>query len=147
MALVLTFLGLWASLSRLAALDLAQWLVAALVISRAVQVDMAVRLPFGRAEGGTGASFVEGACRGHRFWAWGQAILIVIAVVGPQGGAAALLGGLFSWGFGAWCRARVGGITGDLLGAGGVLAELLILPACAAAGEPLRHYSGWTFSG
>jgi len=145
MALGLAFLGQWIALSRLTSLGLAHWIIAALVISRAVQVELAVRLPYARPEGGTGASFVEGARPGHRLWAWGQALLLAVGLLGPLGAAAVLLGWLGGLVFGSWCRARVGGITGDLLGAGSVLTESLLLLACAVAGEPLLRYGGWAF--
>ncbi len=149
-ALVLVLLAKWAALERLVgggAEDmLAAWLVAVLASSRAVQVDLAASLPYARPEGGTAGRFTEGAGLGHRFAAMAAALLLSILACGPLGAAAPVaawvLGRAFAW----YCRRRVGGITGDLLGAATEIVEVVLLVAVAAAAKPIIEFGGWAWA-
>jgi cobalamin synthase len=70
--------------------------------------------------------------------------LSVLLVLGGPAGALSLAGGWIACrGYGLWCRRRVGGITGDLLGAGGELIEALMLSVFALAGPELVRYAVW----
>ena len=148
-ALVLVLLAKWEALGRLVSGGpesmLAQWFVAVLASSRAVQVDLAASLPYARPEGGTAGRFTEGAGLGHRLAAMAAALVLSVAACGPLGAAAPVaawvLGRAFAW----YCRRRVGGITGDLLGAATEIVEVVLLVAVAAAAGPLVTYSGWHF--
>ena len=134
-ALVLVLLVKWVSLVRLIESDAFVWIVVAYIVSRTMQVELAVSLPYARAEGGTGASIVQGARRSHRIWALISA-LIMLVVLGGQAGVLALgAGWAVCRGFGWWCRRRLGGMTGDLLGAGSEIVETLILVIFAGAGR------------
>ncbi len=126
-ALIIILLIKWISLVRLIEADAFVWIIAACIVSRTMQVELAVYLPYARAEGGTGASIVQGARRSHRIWALLSA-LIMLAVLGGQAGVLGLGAGWAACrGFGWWCRRRLGGVTGDLLGAGSEIVETLIL--------------------
>lgn len=127
-ALICVFLAKWICLVRLLGQGQGAWIVIAYVVSRTVQVDLAVSQPYARAEGGKAASFVRGARGRH------VAIAIILAAVllwpvsgGRMGLAALLLGLLLERWFGIRCRRRIGGITGDLLGACSELAETAVL--------------------
>ncbi|MHC4917795.1 MAG: adenosylcobinamide-GDP ribazoletransferase [Planctomycetota bacterium] len=148
-ALVVVLLAKWAALSRLVEgggeWALARWLIAVLASSRAVQVDLAASLPYARPEGGTAGRFTEGAGLRHRVAALAVALVLSVLACGPLGAAATvaawLLGRAFAW----YCRRRVGGITGDLLGAATEIVEVVLLMAIAAAANPLTAFSGWRF--
>jgi len=128
-AIACILLARWACIARAVGLDHADWIVAAMITSRTMQVLLAASQPYARAEGGTAAPFVKGATRLHR-------------IVAPAGAVALLLAaGRLNWTwiaafavawaatplFGRWCRRRVGGVTGDLLGAWSELTETLTL--------------------
>jgi adenosylcobinamide-GDP ribazoletransferase len=139
-ALILLLLAKWVALERLAALNMLSWLLAVLVVSRTAMVWLAARFPYARAEGGTAAPFVRDA-RGHHLWicVFCAAVLLV-AVFGPAGLLPLVAGVLGAQLFGRWCLLRVGGVTGDLLGACGELTEVFLLLAAAALGPRLL---GW----
>jgi len=143
LALVGVLLAKWAAVARLAESGAAVWMVAACVISRTAQVDLAVMLPYARAEGGTAAAFVLGARSGHRLAALGLALALGLAAVGPWAAAALAAGVILDLAFGLWCCRRVGGVTGDLLGAASELVETAILVACAAPGTRMLEITGW----
>lgn len=128
-ALVLVLLGQWVCATRLAETGRLEWLIAAGVLSRTALVDLAVAQPYARAEGGTGAPFVAGARLKHLAAAVLLAVVLLVAAGrgSPVYLAALLPAWLLSRLFGFWCRRRVGGVTGDLLGAGGVLTETAVL--------------------
>lgn len=110
-----------------------RWLILALTISRWTPVPLARVLPYARPGGGLGAAVTE-----HGGWAdlvAATAIAFGAAVwVGWAGlaalGATALLLVAFGW----HLRRRLGGITGDTLGAAIVLSEALVLVAGVVAG-------------
>ena len=134
-ALILVLLIKWVSMARLIEADAFVWIIVACIVSRTMQVELAACLPYARPEGGTGASIVEGARRSHRIWALLSA-LIMLFVLGGQAGVLALGAGWAACrGFGWWCRRRLGGVTGDLLGTGSEIVETLILVIFALAGR------------
>ncbi|HOX07863.1 MAG TPA: adenosylcobinamide-GDP ribazoletransferase [Planctomycetota bacterium] len=143
MALASVLLLKFAAVARLAASGTALWLVAAATVSRTVQVDLMVSLPYARAEGGKAGPFVQGARGWHLAAALAAVLVILLGIFGPLGAAALAAGWLFGRLFGLWCRRRVGGVTGDLLGAGSELVETALLVAAAAAGSQLAKCSGW----
>ncbi len=142
-ALVVVLLIKWVSLARLASSGTMVWVIAACVVSRAMMVELSVWLPYARPEGGTGANIVEGARTSHRAVALLAALVLLVALGGPAGALALGAGWLACRGFGLWCRRRVGGITGDLLGAGNELVETLVLVMAALPGRDLMRYADW----
>jgi len=131
-ALVLVLVAKWAAFSRLIETGAFHWVVPAFVVSRMAMVELAVCLPYARSEGGTGAPFVNGARTFHRF----ISLLTALALVLAWGGRAGLVLMIAGWALchllGLWFRRRVGGLTGDLLGACSELVETGLLLSCAA---------------
>jgi adenosylcobinamide-GDP ribazoletransferase len=112
-----------------------QWpvLIALPVVGRWMMVALAVLSPYARSEGGTGSVFVEGVGRREL----GIATLILAAV---------LIGFFRLWGLTLlaalilvvivlerYFKARLGGVTGDILGAVCEWSEALFLLICSAA--------------
>ena len=139
-ALILVLLLKWVSVTRLIESDALHWLLGAYVISRALQVDLAVALPYARAEGGTGGPFVEGARTRHRAVALLVALGLVLLVSGPAGGLALLAAWLPARVLAIWFHRRIGGVTGDLLGAASELIETGVLFAGALVGNVLTTW-------
>jgi adenosylcobinamide-GDP ribazoletransferase len=142
-ALILVLLCKWVAFTRLIAAGSEAWLVLILTISRAMQVDLAVRLPYARAEGGTAGPFVRGAAGRHLFASVSITLLLAVGAYGPAGLGAFLIAISLSWLFGGWCRSRVGGVTGDLLGAANELEETLLLLLVAASSPRIMAFTGW----
>lgn len=139
LAVVCVVLAKWVFLVRLIAAGSLGWIIAAYTVSRTMPVVLLVAEPYARAGGGTAAPFARGAGQKHLAFAMLQALILVPLLCGCQWTwPAALLAG---WGFtrifGSWCRKRVGGITGDLLGACTEIVETAIMAAgaIAACGE------------
>ena len=133
-ALVLVLLAKWCSIAALIDSGALNWIIIAMTVSRAVQVDLATGHDYARPEGGTGARFIGEATRSH----WVPAAWTTVALVVIFGG--------FSWrpiitlflalalgrGFGQLCRKKAGGMTGDLLVAANEIIETAILLLAAA---------------
>jgi adenosylcobinamide-GDP ribazoletransferase len=119
----------WAALASMGA-DV--WLVAGLwCLSRTAMVALLAALPYARESGlasvfgGTGhAAVVAGG-------AVAAAVLVGVAMGWPAL-AVVCVAGLAVMGVGALARARLGGFTGDVLGAAGVIAETVGLVVAAA---------------
>ncbi len=129
MAVVCVLLAKFVCIARLVAHDEYRWIVAALMLSRCVQVALAVRHPYARTDGGTAESFVGDAEPRDVKIAAGSTLILMVCFGGLQAGwVVAILACLaLGWGFGNWCQKRVGGMTGDLLGTAGELSEILVL--------------------
>lgn len=128
-ALIAVLLLQWVAYARLIETAGAGWVLAAFVFSRAMQVELACTLPYAR-EDGTAAEFVRGAQPWHRFVALALGACGVLFVRPAFHAACAFVAVWIAIRlYGAWCRKRAGGITGDLIGAGSVLAETAVLLA------------------
>lgn len=133
----------WVVITRIVVHNGLIWIVAAYIISRTVPVELATWLPYARPEGGTAASFVNNARFHHRLWAWLSAFCLLFTFCGPAGVVALGVGWLLSRAFGTWCYHRIGGVTGDLLGACTEITETVILFFGAFAGERLAEITNW----
>ena len=125
-SIVLSLLLKWVALKHLIETGNLTIIVLAYVASRALQVEQMVRLPYARVSG-TAASFVEGATPTHRLIALATAMTAALLLAGIFGVLYLSLAWLLAFLFGAYCKNRVGGITGDLLGTTSELTETLIL--------------------
>ena len=141
-AVIVVLLFKWLAFSRLVAADSTVWIILVLMISRTMQVHLAVRLDYARAEGGTAASFVNEAS-GYHFAAACIITLMVALVLGPLGLAVLVVAEIITRAYAAWCRKNIGGITGDLLGAGNEIVEVVLLFLAASLGNQLPVYTGW----
>lgn len=124
-ALILTLLLKISLLHALLSVGLGPTLFLAMVISRTAQVFQCVTLPYARPTG-TAAASVQNARPVHLTVA-----LLICALLLLPFGIRSLnliflgLATAFLWGL--YCRKRVGGITGDLLGATNELVEITVL--------------------
>ncbi len=143
MALVLVLLSKWVAFSHLIEMGSFHWIVSACIVSRTTLVELAVCLPYARPGSGTAKPFVDDARSYHRVWSLILALLLLLAVSGPAG-AVVLTGGWIASRFlGFWFLRRVGGVTGDLLGACCELIETGLLLSCAAASHWLAQFTSW----
>ena len=126
MSIVLVLMLKWVAFERIVSLGLSWQIVTAYVISRAMQVELAVCLPYARAQG-TAAGFVQGAKGWHRAVALSTAMLFSFWLSGLGGLGLFALAWVITRLFGVWCKKRVGGITGDLLGTCSELTETVVL--------------------
>jgi adenosylcobinamide-GDP ribazoletransferase len=133
-ALILIMLAKWSSIVALVESDNMHWIALAMIISRAVQVDIAVTHPYARPEGGTGSAFISKATRKE----WIPALCTACGLVFLFGAftwrplAALAAAGLLGRCFGGWSHKKIGGVTGDILGATSEFTETLVLMLGAA---------------
>lgn len=142
-ALVTVLAAKWVAVVELLEYEAALWIVAAYVVSRTMQVELAAALPYARAEGGTAASFVRDVRLRHRLGGWLVALALVLPIFGPAGAAALVAGLVIARSFGFWCSRRLGGVTGDLLGAASELVETGVLFVAAFAGGWVNAFTDW----
>lgn len=136
MALVLTILLKWVSLSRLIEIGSTGWIAAALLISRTCPTALLRTGSYPRPEGGTGEPFVRGARPAHMAAAFGIAGFLLPVLYGPASLILLLLGWLVAELFGWRCRKTLGGVTGDILGACVEIVETVVLLVCAVGALP-----------
>jgi adenosylcobinamide-GDP ribazoletransferase len=141
-AIILLLLCKWLAFSRLTTASSTIWVILIFMISRTMQVNLAVKLPYARSEGGTAFSFVQDAAGRQRAAAF-LISLIAALVYGPAGLILLATGESLTWAYGSWCRKHLGGITGDLLGAGNEIVETFLLLLAAAPGSVIVEYTGW----
>jgi len=106
-------------------------LVGVWAASRTVLAAVPALVPYARAEG-LASPFLAGARRRSLLWLVPAGAVLVVAA-GPLGVAALIALVAASSGIVALARARVGGFTGDVLGAAAVLGETAALLALAVA--------------
>ena len=124
----------WIALFKLVGLGAFEFIAAGVLLARQVQVLLASSLPYARREGGTAQAFVGGAGALHGVVTFLltmlflllllHADLFALAVVIATALVAALLTGVLSW-------SKIGGVTGDVLGAGSEVTELFVWIAAA----------------
>ncbi len=141
LALILLLLGKMAALAALPAGDVARALVAAHLLSRWSNLPLLWRLPYVRPEGGMGRALAGNVSAGR--CVAGSAIAIGLTAAVLNGAIPPILlalatTALTALGAGLFFRRRLGGITGDCLGATQQLAELAVLLALAGRFSLLR---------
>jgi adenosylcobinamide-GDP ribazoletransferase len=133
-ALVLVLVAKWCSLSMLIEGGNLHWIILAMIISRAMQVDLAVMQPYARSEDGTGAAFIRNASRSE--WepaAWATLAGVLLFSAGTWQPILAFgVAIVICRTFGNWCKRKIGGVTGDILGATSELTETAVLMIGAA---------------
>jgi adenosylcobinamide-GDP ribazoletransferase len=125
-SLILILSAKWIAIAKLVELNRLQWIVAAAVIARTLQVEQIVTLPYARKEG-TAGPFVKNAGQHHRAAAHFMALVVLGVLFNIGGIVCFVICFLVIKIFGRWCMKKVGGITGDLLGTGSELIELFVL--------------------
>lgn len=129
-ALSMLLLGKWVVLHRLVLVGGFTVLAAAVLLARQVQVFLAVLMPYARPEGGIARDFVDGAIMSHLIVSSLLTALFLLSlfhfhpmlllVLVPAAALTALGTGLLA-------QAKIGGITGDVLGAVSESAELVVM--------------------
>jgi adenosylcobinamide-GDP ribazoletransferase len=142
LALLMTIGLKWVALERLLVLEGVIWMLPAFVVSRAAMVELSASLPYAREAAGTGAPFVNGAGARHKLGGWLIAAILV-APVGPLALLAPVIGYITVKVLGRVCLKRLGGVTGDLLGAACEITETLLLLIGASAAAKLRDAVSW----
>lgn len=125
-AVALLLLGKWVCLARLISVNGLLWLPTAWIVARTVPVALAISLPYAR-ENGTGAEFVRGSQGKHLGAAFILACVLIWLGSGPLHLLAWIPAGIFALLWGCYTRKRLGGVTGDVLGASVEVTETLIL--------------------
>ncbi|KKL05077.1 hypothetical protein LCGC14_2609640, partial [marine sediment metagenome] len=131
-ALVLAIGLRWSALS---AIFTAGWVVTPLllaaILSRVPMVALGVWLPAAR---NTGASALTGRPRGSSLLvAAGLGFAAATILAGWAGLVAGLMAGAIAWGWGMVAKTKLGGQTGDILGASQQLTEIAVLTVLAAS--------------
>jgi adenosylcobinamide-GDP ribazoletransferase len=129
LALILVMLFKFVCLLELARYGAFGTMTAGVLLARMGQVLLATWLPYARAEGGTATAFVEGAGWPHLVVAVASAFVLLLYPVGfgwsralflmASAAASTLALGLLS-------RRKIGGVTGDVLGACSELTETFV---------------------
>jgi len=141
-AVLLALLCKWLAFSKLLTIGSTVWIILITMLSRTMQVNLAVRLDYARSEVGTASSLVRQASPHHRVAAFLPTV-VVAGIFGPFGLAVLALAEIITWGYGSWCRKNFGGVTGDLLGAGNEIIEVVLLFSAALLGNSLTLHTGW----
>ena len=128
-ALIIILLTKWVCIINLLKNHAGIWIVAAMVISRTIQVNLASLYPYARQTDGTGAPFIKNARPFHAKIATITATVILMILLKSVWIPIITIatGWIISILLGAWSKRRIGGVTGDIIGAGSELTETAIL--------------------
>ncbi len=112
----------------------ASWLVVAPALARWVPVALSRFLPYARAGGGLGAAVTDHGGALELAGATALALALALGLAGAAGLLAFAAVAVLALAHGLVCRRRIGGVTGDALGAGVELAQALALLVGVATG-------------
>ncbi len=102
-------------------------LAAALVLSRWSMVQLIYRAPYARPEGGLGKVFKENVKRREMILATATSLILAVLLLRLWGALLWLIIGVFTLGIQALFMRKIGGVTGDVLGAANEVNEVLAL--------------------
>ena len=102
-------------------------LAAALVLSRWSMVQLIYRAPYARPEGGLGKVFKENVKRREMILATATSLILAVLLLRLWGALLWLIIGVFTLGIQALFKRKIGGVTGDVLGAANEVNEVLAL--------------------
>jgi adenosylcobinamide-GDP ribazoletransferase len=128
LAIVLAVLGKFAALAPLAGHRRALALLGAAAVSRTLILVAAGLAPYARRQG-TGQIVVEATTVTDSLWSVVAALAVGALLAGEAGLIASAAALLVAWSLSHLANARLGGITGDILGAVVELGELAYLVA------------------
>ncbi len=133
-ALVLVLAVKAAALVALVSAGAWRWVVLAPALARWAPVALGRALPYARAGEGLGRTVTDGAGPFEVSGATLLAAVAAVALAGARGVAALAAVAAFTVGHGLACRRRIGGVTGDTMGAAVEISEALALVAGVALG-------------
>lgn len=130
-ALITTLLIKFVCITQLLTYHAGTWIIAAMIISRTAQVNLAALYPYARQTDGTGAPFIRNAGAKQAKLASAIAVIMLFIIFRAfwMPITTLSLGWIISILLGKWSYRRIGGITGDIIGAGSELTETVILIA------------------
>jgi adenosylcobinamide-GDP ribazoletransferase len=126
LAMILVILGKWAALTTLIGRRRALALLGAAAVSRTLTLVAAGLAPYARRQG-TGRTIVEATTVVDALWAVVAALAIGALLGGEIGLVASAAALLVAWGLSHLATQKLGGVTGDILGAVVELGELVYL--------------------
>ena len=132
LSIALVLLFKWISIVSLIKDNNYAYIVPIYVSSRLVMSFLSSHLPYARKGEGTGKPFVENASKKHSIYAFLISFFLVLIWSGVMGVYILFIGMLFSLFAGSFVKKKIGGITGDILGASCEITETLLLFLCAA---------------
>lgn len=121
----LALLAEWSALAELPAFDRPLWLALAFTLSRWTMVVLMVAFPYARPSG-LGAAF-RGAGRADLLWATLVAVALAAALTGVAGLVATAGVLVLALALAGLAARRLGGLTGDIYGAVGIVGEIAVL--------------------
>jgi adenosylcobinamide-GDP ribazoletransferase len=127
MGLILLIGAKYLALDQIPGLSIPFMLILMAVVGRNAMVLVCYRSPYARSEGGLAKPFVENLSAREVFISSTLTFGIAFLLIGLKGIAISLGVGLFSLGYRYFFIKKLGGVTGDVLGAANELAELLCL--------------------
>lgn len=145
LAILLILLAKWVFLTRLF-ISGAPWaVVVALVVSRFGLSYLCGVYPYARKEGGTGQNFIDLCGRRELFLSFTLTLFLTGGLAGAAGLFLLVVGFLAVTLLGWWFSRRLGGVTGDTLGASAEMVETLLLGVAALFGPlfPLDNSFGF----
>ncbi|MDQ3622925.1 MAG: adenosylcobinamide-GDP ribazoletransferase [Verrucomicrobiota bacterium] len=99
-------------------------LVAAHTLGRGATVALLYACPYARSEESKSKPFGDRVTLGPLLLALSLSIAVAVALLGARAVACLAIAAVITWATGVYCRRKIGGITGDCLGAVNQLVEL-----------------------